>query len=293
MESNQWVQSLIYLLWRRYVYTDEPVCAAWILLNLPKDDLSCFQISHFHHSSHHTYDNVGHSEPDPKEKLFSIDEEVWDEDEELQAGEDYIEDDDGLGYYPDGVQRTLTDEQIAIFRHSEIYSLVRKRQIQKENCDLDGRSDEHIKEQFVPNDVDNVGKELDAEKSDNDNDDGYLEFLEAESKQMEADRNELDRERRAKKRKFGRLDNNKQYDKAPTHRRIARELDDAILCHDVLDYDEGTSENHLKEHSPDGDYATLKEMKSEPSATVHATSAATIPSQPQGRKIWWPIIEKR
>lgn len=30
------------------------------------------------------------------------------------------EDDDGLGYYPDGVKRTLTDEQIEIFRHSEL-----------------------------------------------------------------------------------------------------------------------------------------------------------------------------
>ncbi len=35
-------------------------------------------------------------------------------------GYDAEEDDDGLGYYPDGVKRTLTDEQIAIFRHSEM-----------------------------------------------------------------------------------------------------------------------------------------------------------------------------
>ncbi|KAL7620296.1 hypothetical protein AAE478_009289 [Parahypoxylon ruwenzoriense] len=33
--------------------------------------------------------------------------------------------DDGLGYYPDGVKRTLTDEQIAIFRHSELEALRR------------------------------------------------------------------------------------------------------------------------------------------------------------------------
>ncbi|TGO65510.1 hypothetical protein BCON_0002g00950 [Botryotinia convoluta] len=44
--------------------------------------------------------------------------------------EDYYEEeieDDGLGYYPDGVKRTLTDEQIAIFRHSEIQAILRKR----------------------------------------------------------------------------------------------------------------------------------------------------------------------
>jgi hypothetical protein len=32
-------------------------------------------------------------------------------------------DDDGLGYYDDGVKRTLTDEQIEIFRHSELQQL--------------------------------------------------------------------------------------------------------------------------------------------------------------------------
>ena len=32
---------------------------------------------------------------------------------------------DDLGYYEDGVKRTLTDEQIEIFRHSEIESLRR------------------------------------------------------------------------------------------------------------------------------------------------------------------------
>ncbi|KAI1431376.1 hypothetical protein GGR50DRAFT_84011 [Xylaria sp. CBS 124048] len=42
---------------------------------------------------------------------------------ELYEEEDY--DDDGLGYYPDGVKRTLTDEQIAIFRHSELEALRR------------------------------------------------------------------------------------------------------------------------------------------------------------------------
>lgn len=43
--------------------------------------------------------------------------EEWEEEEE----------DDGLGYYEDGVKRTLTDEQIAIFRHSELREL-RKQQ---------------------------------------------------------------------------------------------------------------------------------------------------------------------
>ncbi|KAL1845301.1 hypothetical protein VTK73DRAFT_706 [Phialemonium thermophilum] len=47
--------------------------------------------------------------------------------EEPQGEYDYQEDyeDDGLGYYHDGVKRTLTDEQIEIFRHSELHALQR------------------------------------------------------------------------------------------------------------------------------------------------------------------------
>ncbi|OCK83850.1 hypothetical protein K432DRAFT_401690 [Lepidopterella palustris CBS 459.81] len=39
-----------------------------------------------------------------------------------------LDDDDGLGYYPDGMKRTLTDEQIAIFRHSEIRAILKGNQ---------------------------------------------------------------------------------------------------------------------------------------------------------------------
>lgn len=44
---------------------------------------------------------------------------------------DAAEEDD-LGYYPDGVKRTLTDDQIAMFRHSEIQALVRARRHRQE-----------------------------------------------------------------------------------------------------------------------------------------------------------------
>lgn len=37
-----------------------------------------------------------------------------------------------MGYYEDGVKRTLTDEQIRIFRHSEIHALLRERQRRRE-----------------------------------------------------------------------------------------------------------------------------------------------------------------
>ncbi|RKF58451.1 hypothetical protein OnM2_067024 [Erysiphe neolycopersici] len=37
--------------------------------------------------------------------------------------------DDCLGYYEDGTKRTLTDEQIAIFRHSELHRLLREKKL--------------------------------------------------------------------------------------------------------------------------------------------------------------------
>lgn len=52
---------------------------------------------------------------------------------EDQLYEEWVEEeeeDDGLGYYEDGVKRTLTDEQIEIFRHSELRELERQREKQ-------------------------------------------------------------------------------------------------------------------------------------------------------------------
>ena len=45
--------------------------------------------------------------------------------------------DDGLGYYSDGAKRTLTDQQIAMFRHSEVYGIVRAREVGRENEEFD------------------------------------------------------------------------------------------------------------------------------------------------------------
>jgi Protein of unknown function (DUF3807) len=48
--------------------------------------------------------------------------------ESHNAGEENLEeDDDDLGYYEDGVKRTLSDEQIKMFRHSEIQRLLAAR----------------------------------------------------------------------------------------------------------------------------------------------------------------------
>ncbi|KAI0443203.1 hypothetical protein F4803DRAFT_329391 [Xylaria telfairii] len=67
------------------------------------------------------------------------------------------EEDDGLGYYPDGVKRTLTDEQIAIFRHSEIEALRRaERKALKPETTDNYPSTELAGEEMVHTPLDNV-----------------------------------------------------------------------------------------------------------------------------------------
>lgn len=75
--------------------------------NKTQEDLAAFHASHFSTlpTEHFTQHFLG-----------PVDEEYTEEAE-----------DDELGYYDDGVKRTLTDQQIAIFRHSEIETLLRDR----------------------------------------------------------------------------------------------------------------------------------------------------------------------
>ncbi|OQE36701.1 hypothetical protein PENCOP_c011G01085 [Penicillium coprophilum] len=77
--------------------------------NVTLDDLHAFQSNHF-----------------PGQQLAAF-----------PLEHDQTEDD--LGYYPDGVKRTLTDEQIRIFRHSEIHALLRERQLKDDEAQYQAR----------------------------------------------------------------------------------------------------------------------------------------------------------
>ncbi|UKZ90829.1 uncharacterized protein TrAFT101_005828 [Trichoderma asperellum] len=87
---------------------------------ISSDELSEFHQSHF---SNEAVSDFGQhfitlpSQEVSEDQLY----EEWGEEEE---------EDDGLGYYEDGVKRTLTDEQIEIFRHSELRELERQREKQ-------------------------------------------------------------------------------------------------------------------------------------------------------------------
>jgi hypothetical protein len=101
---------------KQYLPTVDFVCA--FLLSscealIYQEDLRAFHAKHFPDA------------PEPEHVLHGVGEEAVEEHYEE-------EEDDGLGYYPDGTKRTLTDEQIAMFRHSEIQDILRKRRLRRE-----------------------------------------------------------------------------------------------------------------------------------------------------------------
>ncbi|KAK2937142.1 hypothetical protein FoTM2_000360 [Fusarium oxysporum f. sp. vasinfectum] len=79
---------------------------AHVIPNVSPDDLVAFHESHFSHTADQTQDDA-------------VDD-TWEEE------------DDNLGYYPDGVKRTLTDAQIEIFRHSELETLRKEKERAKQ-----------------------------------------------------------------------------------------------------------------------------------------------------------------
>lgn len=84
--------------------------------NTRQDDLLRFQAAHFPGAS------ISDTPFDGRHNAFRS------EGTELGETEEVYNEDDGLGYYGDGVKRNLTDEQVEIFRHSEIHTLLRERE---------------------------------------------------------------------------------------------------------------------------------------------------------------------
>jgi hypothetical protein len=86
--------------------------------------MTSFHDAHFLRPSteHFTAHFLRPDRTDPQRGILAAEEDEYIEEEE---------EDDGLGYYHDGVKRTLTDEQIAIFRHSELEALRRSRESTK------------------------------------------------------------------------------------------------------------------------------------------------------------------
>ncbi|KAL5621301.1 hypothetical protein BROUX41_006771 [Berkeleyomyces rouxiae] len=71
----------------------------------------------------------------PKPQMGDISTHSYENDDEYAAMD---EDHDDLGYYPDGTQRTLTDEQVRIFRQSELKEMLKNWQKRKATAEIHG-----------------------------------------------------------------------------------------------------------------------------------------------------------
>ena len=188
-----------------------------------------------------------------------------------------VEDDDALGYYEDGVKRTLTNEQVAIFRHSEIQTILRSHRHRQERKSLcfetvprgqqledgawgvqEAERDEESPLYKLGIEDESGDEEGEIVDEDDDDEEEYERFLEAERREMEL----AAAEQRKKSRDF-RVDESR---KTSTRRKV-RELDAVVVENEVLDYGD--------------DLPTVAETPDE-SSTTH--------SDQLGRKIWWPEI---
>lgn len=71
----------------------------------------------------------------------------------LTLQQEYTEEEEegALGYYPDGAKRTLTDEQIKMFRHSEIQEILRKTRLEEDGDETESELGHARAEQEAPN----------------------------------------------------------------------------------------------------------------------------------------------
>ncbi|KAK3498233.1 hypothetical protein B0T13DRAFT_511420 [Neurospora crassa] len=154
----------------------------------------------------------------------------------------YDEDDDGLGYYPDGVKRTLTDEQIAIFRHSELEAMRRVRESAKIKKVMDPAADgvvviegaigEHLSE----GEVDSSPKEAGAGSSQH-------QQQQQKKKKKESNNRNKNKRRGGKKNNHNRPDGGEQID---LRKRTWDVVDKGLAS---LDYGEEELGQHSDERS--------------------------------------------
>lgn len=158
-----------------------------------------------------------------------------------------------------------------MFRNSEIYALIRQRQVRKENREAEfGVEAASAPESKIT--LTHEPKSFIVDEGGSEDEEEYLRFLESEKRKAEAC-NERNKRRKIKP-------------DAHTHRRIARELDIVVADEQILDYDEGPSKptEVSKSDSPRHKKGLGEEY--------HATAYQARDHRPEGKKIWWPCIQE-
>ena len=185
--------------------------------------------------------------------------------------------DDDLGYYPDGVKRTLTDDQIAMFRHSEVYAILRERQVRKENLEAERgeESETMISQPEEAVEATALSDEEGEVRSDGEATDILATVPESTVKQVKATHV-------GKKRKIEGTDTGYGHGRkyaSRSARGLVRELDSATAEAQILTYDEepSTAEGFERAQVPTVQVAE------------HTRESQARPAD--GKKIWWPTIE--
>lgn len=180
-----------------------------------------------------------------------------------QRDDDY----DDLGYYPDGAKRTLTDEQIAIFRHSEIESILRKRRHKIEEIEARQNSENNT-----------LGQGQDGSPVGDIVQSAVTVRVQAEHARQP--------NRNSRKRKRNHRGRQGAPNEGVTYRRLAREHDDQDVSALDLDYDEiGTtpSTNPLAPRSDE-----VKDR--EPSNPGNSTPSRVPQSRNAASGFIWPTL---
>lgn len=198
------------------------------------------------------------------------------------------EDVDELGYYPDGVKRTLTDEQIAMFRHSEIYSILRERQVLEENRQADGYG---LSDSQLSDGEEVIRAQISSDKFAERPPDQYTRYK--GSKPETAARKNmnglLSKTTGSNKRKRHNGDSGDPQSQAHSFRRTARELDSLMEDDQILDYGDGPSSN-LDSQIEVSDRSPLISSVSAVIETKPSASSVVRSPAVEGKKIWWPVV---
>ena len=198
------------------------------------------------------------------------------------------EDVDDLGYYPDGVKRTLTDEQIAMFRHSEIYSILRARQVLEENRQADGYdlSDSQLSD----------GEEVLQTQTSSDKIAEATPFQDTPYKsskpgaEAQKDTNGLiPKPTGTNKRKRHSGDSGGPRSQGYSFRRTARELDSFMEDDQILDYGDDPSSN-LDSQTEVSDRIPMVSSASAVAEPISSASSVIRNPAVEGKKIWWPVV---
>lgn len=192
--------------------------------------------------------------------------------------EDFVEtQNDDLGYYPDGAKRTLTDDQIAMFRHSEIYSILRERQVHRENLEAEGGIQPETISSRPEEDVEatSLSDEEGEVQSDGEVKEDFAAVLESTSQHAEA--TSTGKKRKREDISTGHVHGRKQASRSA--RGFVRELDSAAAEDQILDYGDEPS---VVEGSKENDFSVTE---------VAEQGREGQARRAEGKRIWWPIIE--